>query len=456
MGILQFLRILWARRLIIVGATVSCLVGAMIVVLILPPRWQAHSRVVLELIKPDPVTGQVIASNNSRAYAATQIELIKDYRVAGQVADQLGWLSDPALIQKYEQRPSNDTRDYRRWLAQIVIDRTKAELVEGSNILEITYTASTPSTAKGVADALMKAYIDSSLAFRREEASRSATWFDAQADKAKASLDTAVAAVNAYQRENGIVLQDDKIDVDSARLRALSAQASAAMPMVGPPVAASASSTAELAQIDAAIAQASQSLGPNHPELQAMKSRRAAIQAQIGQERAIARASAGATASAAGAGVGALDRAVAAQKSRVIQQSDKLEHLRQLQAEVDLRREQFNKTAARAADLHQQAMASEAGLTVLGVAATPQQPAFPNMPLIIFGSIGLGLGGGGLLGLLIELFARRVRGYEDLEHLAGAPFLAAIPAPRKTHEKSAGAKAPRDKRLTARPKMAQA
>ena len=95
MSIIQFLRILWARRWVILAGTASCVIGAIIVALILPPRWEAHSRVMLDLVKPDPVTGQVIQNASTRAYVATQVELIKDYSVAGQVADDLHLFSDP-------------------------------------------------------------------------------------------------------------------------------------------------------------------------------------------------------------------------------------------------------------------------------------------------------------------------------------------------------------------------
>lgn len=422
MSIVQFLRILWARRFIVVAATLSCFIGALIVIQLVPPRYEANSRVLLNLLKPDPVTGQVIAGPATRAYVATQRELIKDYAVAGQVADELGWLSDPTLIQMYQNRSSNDVRDFRRWVAQRVIDGTNVKVVEGSNILEISYTANSSRDARAIADALRKAYIDASLAFRREDATRNADWYTEQAEKARVLLTSAEAAKTAYEKENGIVLQADKTDVDSARLSALAAQAAApVVPMMAPT---SSPSTIQLAQIDAAIAQASRTLGPNHPELQQMRSARAATAAAAAQEQAAARAMAG----AASSGVGALDRAVSAQKSRVIAQRDKVERLMQLQAEVDLRRDQFNKTATRAADLRQEAAVADTGLTPLGSAVTPQRPVFPNKPLIVVGSIGLGAALGVLVGLLMELFARRVRGLEDLQAM-DVPLLAVIGGP---------------------------
>jgi hypothetical protein len=53
------------------------------------------------------------------------------------------------------------------------------------------------------------------------------------------------------------------------------------------------------------------------------------------------------------------------------------------------------------------------------------------MPLILGGSFILGLGLGGLVAILCELFARRVRGVEDLETCLDVPMLAVVAAPAK-------------------------
>ncbi|CAN7274389.1 Wzz/FepE/Etk N-terminal domain-containing protein [Phenylobacterium sp. LjRoot164] len=421
MSIIQFLRILWARRWVTIAATVSCVLGAFIVTLIVPPRYSAYSRVMMDLVKPDPVTGQVTAAPSfARAYTKTQIELIKDYRVAGQVVEDLGWLQDPNLITQYDMRGPGDDRDFRRWAAQRVIDGTGASLIEGSNILEISYTSNSPESARTVADALRKAYIDTSLAFRRESARRTAEWYDAQTVKAKSVLVTAEASKTAYEKQTGIVLQDGGPDIESAKLSALAAaSAASAAPVIAGPSA----SAMQLAQIDASIAQASRVLGPNHPDLIAMRQQRAVMAQQVAQERSAVGAMAGANAVSAGA----LER----QKNKVIGQRDQVERLRQLQAEVDLRRSQFEKAAARTAELRQEAEVGETNLVPLGSAVTPQNPSFPNIPLIMFGALGFGLGFGVLVSLLIELFGRRVRGAEDVTSIIDAPLLAVIAGPRK-------------------------
>ncbi|HEY2481073.1 MAG TPA: hypothetical protein VGI30_02595, partial [Caulobacteraceae bacterium] len=126
-----------------------------------------------------------------------------------------------------------------------------------------------------------------------------------------------------------------------------------------------------------------------------------------------------------------VERAVAAQKARVVAESDKIGRLNQLQAEVDLRRDVFNKTSAQAAQLREEALTVEAGLTPLASAAVPKSPAFPNLLLIFPGALAMGLALGVLSALLIELFGRRVRGIEDLSGSIDVPVLGVIAGPPK-------------------------
>jgi succinoglycan biosynthesis transport protein ExoP len=423
MNLFQFLRILWVRRLLVIAATVSCFVGAYIVTLVVPPVWDSTSRVMLGLLKPDPITGLVVGQL-AGPYVATQADLVTDPSVAGRVADQLGWLTDPNLIEQYNRRSKKDVRDYRHWLAQLVIDRTKVKVPDGSNILEIVYSGSTPAEAKVVADALRKAYLDASLEFRRDDATRNADWFAAQAVKDKAALDEVQAAETAYERANGIFMQDSTTDIDTAHLRAIAGEGASTAPVMAPAMASPAA--IQLAQLDAEITEDAKTLGPNHPKLIQLRAQRATVAALVAKDDAAVRANA---ASAAKAGMQAVDNAIATQKSRVIAQSDKLQHLSQLQAEVDRRRDQFNKTSARAAEYRQEAAVADTGLTPLDAAVTPKSPKFPNKLLILPGSIALGLLMGVLVALIAEMLGRRVRGVEDLEAAIDAPVLAVITAP---------------------------
>lgn len=419
MSLLQFLRILAARKAIIIAALLSCLVAGVIVTQIIPPRYQAKTRVILDIIKPDPVTGQLMSTQFLRAYVRTQIELIKDYRTSGPVVDALGWASNPQFIAEYAQATNGQGTDIRRWLAQRISDGTDAGLAEGSNILEITYTGPSAEGSKRIADLLRETYAKNSLEARREAASRTADWYREQTDKALRLLTTAEADRSKYAKDHGIVLQPGNMDLESAKLAALSS--ASAIPFGGLGGQAPPQSTIALDQVNQQIAQAASTLGPNHPVFQALQRQKAVLEAELARQQGKALGIA-----SPGSSTAQIQGAFEAQKSRVMAQRDEIDQLNQMQREIDLKRDQYLRAAQRAAELRMEADVAETGLTPLGSATTPTAPSFPNIPLIIVGSIALGGAIGVLLALLVELMGRRVRSDDDLEGAAGAPVFAIV------------------------------
>src|SRR5207302_10342778 len=163
MSIIQFLRILWARRILVLVALVACVFGAFVVVSLVQPRYEATARVNMDILKQDPLSGGIQDVRNAGVYFDAQQELVKDYSVSGPVVDRLGWLSDPGRIRAYQGRAATDTRDFRRWLAQQVSDATTTAITS-STVLEITFKSPNPVEAKTGAEALREAFMAASLA----------------------------------------------------------------------------------------------------------------------------------------------------------------------------------------------------------------------------------------------------------------------------------------------------
>lgn len=439
MSFIQFLRILVARRWIILGSLLACTLLTLAVASRLPERYPAKARVMLDVIKPDPVTGAVIATQFVRGYTKTQIELIQDYRVAGDVVDRKGTATDPAVIEQWREE-TDGSPDIRRWLAERIIEHTDAGLVEGSNILEITYEAANPELARSTAGLLRDAYIDASLRFRTDAAGRTADWYRQQADKAQLALVAAETAKSNFERANGLVMGAGGVDAETAKLQGLQSALLTARGAVGQQEFSAAQSAntsgmvenlkMQLATADDQLQQAGERLGSAHPTYQALVQRRSLLQRQLSSESAAARSSGGGGAAASRRTIAQLDGEYRAQKSLVLGMKDKLDQLGALQREVELRRAQYEKAAARTADLKLQADVNETGLVPLGDPVGSGAPSFPNMPLIatlaVLGGLVLGL----FLAIGIELLGRRVRGSEDLAAAARVPVLAVIAGTR--------------------------
>ncbi|WP_010542647.1 GNVR domain-containing protein [Sphingomonas elodea] len=434
MSITQFFRILWARRWIILPAFLVCVTTAALVVQFLPERYRATTRIVLETFKPDPVTGQVMNSQFMRAFVETQTQLIEDYATSGRVVDELGWANDPANIAAFQASSAAATGDIRRWLANQIIQNTKADVIDGTNILEISYSDSSPDRAERIANMIRSAFLAQSLTAKRQAATKSAEWYTQQAEAARQALLAAVQARTDFVKKSGVVLTETGGDLDTQKLEQLQGQSAAAAVPVAAAASAMGPAQLQLAQIDQQIQQAATNLGPNHPAFQALQRQRDVLARAAAAERSQAGA-------AVGSGRGVIESAANAQRARVLGNRQDVDRVMQLQRDVTLKQDQYMKAAQRVADLRLEASSNDTGMSTLSEASAPDTPYYPKVPLIIGGAAGFGLSLGLLVALLVELLGRRVRSPDDLEVAADAPVLGVVQSRtalaarlRRTHE----------------------
>jgi uncharacterized protein involved in exopolysaccharide biosynthesis len=434
MSLIQLLRILVARRLILLGCLALCLTVAVAVGLIFPARYEATARVMMDNFKPDPVTGTMMSTANLRTFTRTQVELIKDYRIAGDAVDRLGMTNNPQLLAAW-QSETGGVGDFRRWLADRIVRSVAVGLVEGSNILAIKYEGPNPEVAKNTVNALRDAYVENALRLRTDAAGRTAEWYREQAARALKALEGAEAAKNRFEQENGIVMtaagEAESVKLASLQAALTAARSNQSVQQFEAMRQATTSGVVEqlkvqLATLNDAIEQASERLGTQHPTYVAMLSRRSQLERELAREQAAARRAGAEQLGASRSGIAALEAEYEAQRAKVFAMKDKLDKLNQLVSEVALRRQQYEQSARRTSELQLESNVSDPGLILLGDATVATRPSFPNWPLII----GLGIGAGAALGLvmalLVELLNRRVRGAEDLGYAARVPVFAVI------------------------------
>lgn len=436
MSLIQFLRILYARRWLILLPALACLVVATAVAFMLPKRYPASAKVILDIVKPDPVTGETIGSRDARSYVNTQIQLIQDMRVAGLVVDRLGLVNDPQLRADYEASGgSADDGGMRSWLGQQIINNTTAGLVKGSNILEIDYEAATPEQAKQIVTALRDAYVESSLRYKVDSASSTGSWFGDQAQKAQQQLQVSERTLAKYMDENNIVLVGG-VDSDTAKLQALSAavqaaqgnqtttEANASTRLANDPVVDQL--RMQLAAVEDQLALAATRLGTNHPDYKSIQARKRTLETQIAQAQANTRKGVSAVSGAATASLSQLQGQLDAQEKVVLQRKPVIDELTRLTRDVELKRGLYERAMARTEDLKMQADISQTGLVVLGDPVAQTTPSYPKIPLIIALAGLAGLALGTLSALVVEFVGRRIRGEEDLAYASGAPVLVTV------------------------------
>src|SRR6185437_9893989 len=144
-------RILWGRRLIVLTPTICTLLGGLVVILTFPPRYEATTRVILDIIKPDPVTGFQVSDKMHDAYVASEINMLRTDEVTGAVVQAMGWLENPDMVAAWQSSPDKGD-DLRRWAGRRLAFSIGAEVVPDTNILEIKFDSTAPDLAKLVAD----------------------------------------------------------------------------------------------------------------------------------------------------------------------------------------------------------------------------------------------------------------------------------------------------------------
>ena len=457
MSIVQFLRILLARWKLILGTTLACLVVASTIAMLLPKRYPATARVLMD-VRQDPVTGEVLIARGS-GYLGTQIAIIRDMRVAGSVVDRLNLTNDPGLIARYEATGrSAEDGGMRAWLGQQIIDGTSAAMVGGSNILEITYQSDDPDRAKQVVGVIREAYIQESLRLRTDPAGRTGTWFKEQTELARKELATSEAALSAFMSKNNIILVGG-VDSETAKLASLQQALQQAQAMESSNTIASSSRLAndpvadqlsvQLAQIEDEQALAGARLGTAHPTYKAIMARRNTVQNQMNQARSRSQQNVSALTGAARQSVAELTRQVEAQSKVVLERKPVLDELVRLSREVELKRSQYEEANKRTGELQLASEQSEPGITIMGDPTASRTPSWPkvNQVMLLSGILGFGLGL--VAALIAEFIARRVRGHEDLAFAAGAPVLAIVgaapPSPlRQSIRKLLGRRSPQE------------
>lgn len=456
MSIYQVLGILWARKWVTLAAVIGSLFVAGSITQILPRQYEASTQLLLDVGEPDPVTGKVSPGGMMRSYSRTQIALIKSERVASLVVDRLRLTQSEQYLNAFSSSNIQNGGDIRRWIGGQLLDNLNVQIVGGSNILEVTFASTSPQFAAQVANAFTDAYLQVDLELRVDPANRNAQWFDAELNNLEQALESSQRKLTSYQQRTGLLSVAGATDTDNTEIEELTtrlanarAEASEARTIIQQLEAydrTSSSATSlpeelgnsavlrwrdELASIDAQMASLSSSYGENHPAYKSLVSRREVVHDQLAREVREYRRSVLSNVSVLDAKSASLEVDLEKQKQAFLQDRQDRDALQALQAEVAIRRAEFQNAFRRTSELKLEGRLAQTSVAVMSEAVPPQSHSFPRvqLTLILAGGFGFILGVG--LSFIFEMFDRRVRSHRDLGQIAEAPVLAFIGKSRK-------------------------
>ena len=453
----QFLLILRARWLVAVLTLLVVVAATVAVSLIIPKQYTANAAVVVDVKSPDPVTGQLLAGMIAPGYMATQIDIINSDRVAQRVVKALR-MEDSAAIRQQWQDETEGKGQLAVWLATLLQKNLDVKPARESNVINISYNGADPDFAAAVANAFAQAYLDVNLELKLAPARQYASFFEEQSKAARQRLDQALAALSSYQKVNGLVGTDDRLDYETAKLNETSSQLtqlqaqttdSQSKRQASPDTVAEVMQSplinglkADIARLEGKLQDSNVILGKNHPQTQRTEGELAELRAQLAAETRKITSSIDTTYQVSKKREEELRKAVAAQKARVLELNKQRDELRVLRNDIDIAQRSLETLSQRAAQTSVESQNSQTNIAILNAATAPVDPSRPRMLLNVLISIFLGTLLGVGLALMLELANRKVRSADDLAEALDLPVLGSIASAGRALKRSGGGKHP--------------
>ncbi len=422
----QIFLILFAHRYAAALVFVLVALSGLTYTWITPKSYQATTDLLVDS-RTDPIAGVVNTGGN---YIATQIAILQSERVAIGVVKRLGVANNPALVAQWQEATQGKV-PLENFYANFLRIGLMAEPLRGSNVIRLTFQGADPKFATAVVNTYAQAYVDLVIDLRVEPVRQYADWFEDRLKTLRGNVETAQNNLSEYQREKGIVGNDQRADVESQRLDALLAQLVAlqgeniaissrqktSSDELSPDVQASTvvqSVRGELNRAESRLTEISINLGPMHPQRVQLEAQVAELKQQLAKE--ITRVSGGSRVAKTTAGLreSELRASIDAQKERVLSLRAERDRVAVLTQEVEAANRIYESVLTRSNQLNLEKQSDQANVSILSPAVEPSAPYKPNIPKYLAATLLGALAGaiGAALGL--ELLNRKVRVMEDI------------------------------------------
>jgi capsular exopolysaccharide synthesis family protein len=450
------------------------LLGVMIA-LVLPPVYTGSSTVLIETTGKDVVTlKEVLADVPADAEAiAGEIEILSSRELLERTATTLSLVDDPEFnpalhtspvhalsatikarlhgwLQGFrgtrpaaEPRPLNDVTDaLRRHLLIAPVGRSRA--------IRITSMSHDPRTAAAIVNTLAGLYTEEHLRLRNAATQEANDWIGARITDLRTRADQAVAAVEQYRAQHGLVRGRDSLLVQqqltetSTQLTQAQSRRSQAEATLAEAERALASDEPQRigtvlnspliqqlrqqeAQIAARRANLQSRLGDAHPDALAATAQLRDVEAQIRAETSRITQSLRDAVGAARADEATLAAHMGEVRRQVDQASTMDVGLQALQREADVDNALYQTFLTRSKETEPQFNFPTVNVRVLSRAVPPDHPVSPNRLLIAIAGIVLGILAGVAAAVVKDLVGKGLRTRADVERLIGLAPIGVIP-----------------------------
>ena len=320
---------LWRKRYAILRPTIIVALIAFAVVMLIPPKYQSESRVLVigrdnVFLRPDADKDVVDRGVVDPEAVTSQAQLILSRDLASEVIAKLKLNElpefDPALggvsliksllgFVGITRNPMSMTPEER--VLEAYYDRLTVFPVEKSRVIVIDFLSENPQLAASVANAIADAYLKRQQEAKQDQARSAGVWLSGQIDQLRKKVADAEAKVEAFRTKSNLLVGPNNTTLSTQQLGDLNAQLAAAraqksdaeakarlireMLKSGEPIESSDILNSELIRrlseqrvtLRAQLAEQSSSLLGNHPRIKELRAQIGDLDQQIRKEAEI-------------------------------------------------------------------------------------------------------------------------------------------------------------------------
>jgi len=450
MNLYQFLSALRARAGVFVFLLSVTVLAAAAVSFLLPKTYTATVSLLVDAKEEqslNSVLRPLVLPQERASYMQTQLDIITSEKVARKVVQDLQLAQRP-MARKAAEEVGKDGGSIDDKLIEGLLNDLKVDTSQ-SSIIRVSYSSREPRLSADVANAFAKAYIDTTLELRVEPTQKAAAWFAEQLKVLRANLEEAQAKLTEYHQRQGIVSADERGDLESTRLAALSEQFGKAQEQSSEwksreeqtrTLATRGESPERMTEIrdnpfiqklkedllhgEAKLQELSANYGVNYPQYQRQVAENRSLKEKLDSE--VSKVVAGIQTSARQSRQREMEsrRAMDAQRERVLGLKENRNELTVLRRNVESAERAYDTAMQRSVVSQVDSRANQANVMVLNPAVVPRKHSSPKIRLNIALSIVVGTILGIVMVMLLELVDRRVRSRNDLE--LDVPLLAVL------------------------------
>ncbi|MBA4612599.1 GumC family protein [Stappia taiwanensis] len=440
---------------------------ALVFLIMQTPKYRATAELLIDPQGLQIVGNDIVARENGemleRLAVDSQAYVILSNTVLGDVVDKLGLVNDPAIAGKggglvsrlLGRVPATLTPEEKRGVAIMGLrERLQVVKVEKSFVFNIVASHPDRFKAAAIANEAARAYLDEARRSRADASLRASMALRVQAADLRKRVEAAEAEVENFRAQNGLISTGQAGLVADQQLQGFSSQLTQARVELeraksnydlvrnltvadieagGLPANLQTTTLGTLrvqyARAAEQVAQASTTLGANHPQMRELRSQLENVRRQIGEELSRTRRSIRSDYQRAEATVAALGEEANRLKNTNVDQSKAQIQLRQLTSEAETLGTVYRSFLSRAKELEEQQDIDTSNSRVISQAVAPLKPLGPSKVMVLAAAAMFGFALAASASIGWEMLGGRLGSEGELVDRTGVPLIASLRAP---------------------------